>query len=429
MRVKANGTGRRTIIVNGGGIAGLTAALCLSRAGFRVDVFEKASGFETTGAGLQISPNALHVLEMLGLSRHVKNVANGPSAIRIMAAASGREIVGIPLGASAIRRYGLPYLVVHRGDLHQVLSRAAHEDPDIRLHLNARIEDIAEHAYGLTALAYSEGRMSEFHGIALIAADGVWSPLRQRLFGLAPARYQGLLAWRALITTEQLPGSRDLENSQLWLARNAHAVTYPVRGGRYLNVIVITRDRKNRSGVAPDPDWTRPATASEVNDQLSGWHDDFLSLFTYRSRWTCWPLFAMRRARTLAAGRAALAGDAAHAMLPFAAQGAAMAIEDAAVLAQHLGASGSLGDDGAGVRQALLGYQKSRRTRVARAAGLSAVNRIIYHLPQPLALARDLTMMALGGDRLLRRNDWLYNWRCDVELVGQPSRQPAVSPD
>jgi salicylate hydroxylase len=399
---------RRTILINGGGIAGLTTALCLAAAGFRVDLFERAPGFDATGAGLQISPNALHVLDRLGLTKSIKNIATGPSAIRIMSGTSGRQIVDIPLGASAIRRYGLPYLVAHRADLQQVLSRAVYDNPDITLHLNSQIVEMAEHANGVTALVYSRGQINEYHGIALIAADGVWSSLRTRLFELAPARYSGSIAWRALIAAEQLPGVRDLENTQLWLASKAHAVTYPVRGGRYLNVVIVTNQAERQNTI--DVNWTCGATADEVKTELKGWHPDFLSLFAYRARWTCWPLFHMPKTRNLVKGRAALVGDAAHAMLPYAAQGAAMAIEDAATLAHCLI---NMDKSKTGVHDALLAYQKARIPRINRAARLTSANRSIYHLSQPLALARNMAMIALGGQRLLRRNDWLYHWRAD----------------
>ena len=394
----------RTVLVAGGGIAGLTAALCLAAKGFRVDLFEQADGFETVGAGLQISPNAFHVLEGLGIGRAVKTVATGPNAIRIMSARSNRQISQIPLGARAIERYGAPYLVVHRADLQQVLAGAARANPDIVLHMGKRIDDVASHANGITALAYGEGRIEEHLGAALVAADGVWSKLRSAHFGGADARFSGFLAWRGLVAADQLPGAQDLENIQLWLAPRAHAVTYPVRNGRYLNAVVVTRAADRQE---PQRGWIQECDVSELAKSLVNWHPSIQALLKHRTRWTRWPLYIAPRLKAWNHGPLALIGDAAHAMLPFAAQGAAMAIEDASVLADSLAPTL---DGGLPLQQALENYSAARRTRISRMKRLTQINRAIYHLPEPLGFARNLAMIALGGNRLLARQDWIYDW-------------------
>ena len=397
----------RTILISGGGITGLTSALCLAKADFRVEVFEKAEGFDTIGAGLQLSPNALQVIEELGLLRRLKSVSVAPSSIRVMSATSGKDITAIPLGTTMIERYGLPYLVAHRADLHQVLAGAAHDHPDITLHLGAQIKDFTVHANGVTALAFREGEMREHHGLAVIAADGVWSKLRVSHFHAKPASFSGLIAWRALIAADQLPGSQDMENTQLWLAPNAHAVSYPVRNGRYLNIVVITPSA-DADGKNSEEAWHQAAFASELKPALRGWSGEFLALLRHRARWTRWPLFQVSQRGAWTNGPAALAGDAAHAMLPFAAQGAAMGIEDAAVLANCLRGISHAPNS---VESALREYEMQRRSRVARTARLSSANRAIYHLRQPFALARDVGMMTLGGYRLLSRQNWLYDWQ------------------
>ncbi len=401
---------RRTVLISGGGITGLTAALCLAKAGFRTDIFEKAEGFETVGAGIQISPNALNILDEIGLSDQLKSVAVAPSAIRVMAAISGREITKIPLGSSIIKRYGVPFLVVHRADLHQVLARAVHENPDTNLHLNASVEDLAIHANGVTGMVFKDGQMMEYPASALIAADGVWSKLRQSHFLEKPASYSGLIAWRGLIATDQLPGSHDLENTQLWLARDAHAVSYPVRNGRHLNIVVITKDKAGKTIEAGERNWSQSATATELKAKLPLWCDEFCSLLSYRTRWTRWPLYHNAKTRNWLRGPTAMAGDAAHAMLPFAAQGAVMGIEDAAVLGNCM-AEVMLED--VSIEDALSKFQKLRQPRIRRAEKLAISNGRIYHLPQPFATARNLGMKLLGGERLLARQDWLYGWQAD----------------
>lgn len=399
---------RRTILIAGGGIAGLAAALCLAREGWRVDLFEAAEGFETVGAGLQISPNAFRIVAELGLDEQLKLVATGPGGIRVRSGRTGSELVTIPLGESALRRYGAPYLVAHRADLQQVLAAAANDHPDIRLHMGSRLEDGALHTNGVTGLVYSRGRMQEFGGSALIAADGVWSDMRKRLVGAPAPEFSGLIAWRGLVPAAALTGSQDFENVQLFLAPNAHAVAYPVRGGRYLNLVAITKHPAGEE--QPGRGWAHEANPGELAKALEGWCDEVQNLVAHRTRWTKWPLFAAARIESWAFGNLALIGDAAHAMLPFAAQGAAMAIEDAAVLARAMrpALAGT-----ASVEACLADYSNRRMGRVEKARRLAVANRRIYHLPEMLVPFRDIGMWALGGRRLLARQDWLYGWRAD----------------
>lgn len=401
---------RRSILVSGGGITGLTAALCLAKAGFRTEIFEKAEGFETVGAGIQISPNALNILEDLGLANQLKNVAVAPSAIRVMSAVNGSEITKIPLGSAIIERYGVPYLVVHRADLHQILARAVHDNPETNLHLNSSLEDLAIHANGVTGMVFEDGQMKEYPASALIAADGVWSKLRQSHFKEKPASYSGLVAWRGLIATEQLPGSHDLENTQLWLAPNSHGVSYPVRNGRYLNIVVVTPGETGSDDSESDKNWSQSATATELKKHLRPWCDDFCSLLKYRTRWTRWPLYHCSTTRNWLRGPTAMAGDAAHAMLPFAAQGAVMGIEDAAVLGNCMA---KVSPVGVSIEAALDDYQAQRLPRIRRAERLARSNGRIYHLAQPFAAARNLSMSLLGGQRLLARQDWLFGWQVE----------------
>jgi salicylate hydroxylase len=256
-----------------------------------VEVFEKAEAFETVGAGLQVSPNAFHILDKIGVARAIKPLATGPTAIRVMSARTAREIAQVPLGETALERYGAPYLVIHRADLQNGLAGIAAGNPDIALHMGTRIEGVAAHAHGVSALAYRNGAISERQGIALIAADGVWSKLRESSFDAAPARYSGLAAWRGLISTEGMPGSVDRENVLLWLAPNAHAVSYPVRGGRYLNLVVIT-GWKPKGDATPPRDWAQAVDARELGERLKGWHPSVVAMTRSRTSWTRWPLFA-----------------------------------------------------------------------------------------------------------------------------------------
>ena len=190
---------RRTILISGGGIAGLTAALALVRTGHRIEVLERTAKFETVGAGIQISPNAFRILAELGLEQQLKSSATVPNSIQLKHARTGKQLAEIPLGPEATIRYGVPYLVIHRADLQDVLVKACKEHPDIELRMGSETLDVVAHKNGVTALARQPSGVNEIVGKALIAADGVGSRLRTEAMGLAPPVYSGTTAWRALV--------------------------------------------------------------------------------------------------------------------------------------------------------------------------------------------------------------------------------------
>ena len=387
----------RSIIVTGAGVAGLTSALCLAKAGFRVSVLERSAGIEAFGAGLQISPNAFHILSDLGLQKQMKGLATAPDSIRIIKAATGQEITRIPLGETVVARYGLPYLVIHRADLCQILATACNDHPDIDLHLGHRVVDAVPHANGITVMSYQNNKMHEFSGRAMIAADGVWSKFRTDYIEAKPPVYSGFMAWRALLSAEQVETKR-LEHTQLWLSPDAHGVTYGVRRYNYLNMVVVVKEPP------AERKWDLPADIKELQNRLSSWHSDFTDLLQVKTKWTKWPLYEAPASKHWAIDNLALVGDAAHAMLPFAAQGAAMAIEDAWVLADKLGSIEN-------TASALKAYETARMPRAMRAVALARSNAKIYHESGPIAAIRDGALKIMPPKMLLGRQDWLYGWR------------------
>jgi salicylate hydroxylase len=396
----------RTVIIAGAGIGGLTAALALARNGFRALVLEQAERLEETGAGIQLSPNATRILIDLGLADRLQPHVVAPTAIRVHGGRSGREIVRIPLGAGAAQRYGAPYWVIHRGDLQAALSDAAVQDLNIVLRLGMSMEDLATHPHGVTISARGATGLWTEHGHAVIAADGLWSAARARIASRTPPRFAGRTAWRALVPAAQLAPEFREPLVHLWLGHDAHLVHYPVKGGKLVNVVVITAD--DWSG----PGWSEPASRVDLLARLSSrrWAPQAHSVFRAPDAWLKWALYETEPLASFARGAAALLGDAAHAMLPFLAQGAAMAIEDAAVAAQCLA---RMPDDPAAAWES---YSAIRRRRTRKVQWLAARNGKRYHRAGAAAMLRNTAMRLLGGERLLQNYDWLYDWRSPAGL-------------
>jgi salicylate hydroxylase len=395
----------RTIFVAGAGIGGLTASLALAGRGFRVVILEKAERLEEAGAGLQLSPNASRVLVELGLQPRLAACAVTPDAISIMSARSGGEVARLPLGEAATFRAGAPYWVVHRADLQAALQAHVNDNPDIELRLGCQFEDVVPHTKGLTIVQRSGMTRQQELALALVGADGIWSTVRHHLFPEVQPQFSGLIAWRGTLDATQLPREYTSRRVQLWMGPNAHLVAYPVSGGRQINVVAVVPGTWNRPG------WSAPGEANEIKNVFapSRWPGPARMMIGAVDDWRKWALFTVPDGGEWTAGAIALLGDAAHAMLPFAAQGAGMAIEDAAVLAKCLGEG--VGETAASITAALKRYARLRRSRVARVQRAARRNGMIYHLSGAAALARDLFIKAMGAQRMLARQDWIYDWR------------------
>lgn len=387
----------RSVIIAGAGIGGLTAALAIARAGYRVVVLEQAPRLQEAGAGIQLSPNAMRVLDSLGLTERLRPYIVAPQAIRVVAGASGRDIVRVPLGEIAEQRYGAPYWVIHRADLQAVLLDAVEEHIDIMLRLGTRVEDFAVHPHGITVESRApEGERDE-QGAALIGADGLWSATRTRLGDSRPPRFGQRTAWRAVVPAARLLPEFREPVTGLWLGRNAHLVHYPVRAGTLINIVAIVRDDWQEAG------WGVPGKPADIAPRFADFAPAARALIAMPERWQKWALFDRSPRRLRPHGPVTLLGDAAHPMLPFLAQGGAMAIEDAAVLAQCLARDQN-------TEEALRAYERARHRRVARAQREARRNRSHYHMGT-FAFARDIVLRAAGGNLLLRGYDWLFGWR------------------
>lgn len=392
----------RTVLIAGAGIGGLTASLALAAKGFRVTVIEKADRLEQAGAGLQLSPNASRILIGLGLRSRLSACALVPDAVSIASVRHGGEICRLPLDATAAAD-AAPYWVMHRADLQAALLGEVQANPDIELRLGTAFEDAAASGTGVTIGCRDGTTRLQESAWALIGADGVWSALRGQLFPKVQAEFSGLIAWRGIADAARLSAEPDTPRVRLWMGPNAHLVTYPMSDGRRTNVVAIVPGNWNQPG------WSEAGDSAEIAHRFAAarWPEAARTTIGAIDGWRRWALFTIPQMPVWHSGAMALLGDAAHAMLPFAAQGAGMAIEDAAVLAQCLGEA----KDADSPATALARYTSLRRARVARVQSFARQNGRIYHLTGAAALARDLGIKALGPRRMLKRQDWIYDWR------------------
>jgi salicylate hydroxylase len=384
-------------VIAGAGIGGLCAALCLARGGWRVSLYEKANVLEETGAGLQVSPNASAILERLGVIARLAPFALRPKAIRIRRARDGATLAVMPLD-DAERRWGAPYLVVHRADLQLALLEAIARESRIKVQTGATVAGFASGEHSV-AVAIEQGAVRlKTAGDCLIGADGVRSFVRQRL-GAESAKFSGRTAWRATVDSARASPAMRREEIILWLGRKAHLVHYPLRGGAVINVVAIVEE-----GFRPDGAeiWSRAGDRRFLGARFSGWQEAARELLRAAPDWRKWPLFDCNPIASWTAGRVALMGDAAHPMLPFLAQGAAQAIEDADVLGEVLTC-------GQNIETSLRAYQEARHARATRVQQESRRQATVYHLGGPVAFLRDLALRALGPQKMLARYGWLYD--------------------
>ena len=390
-----------TILIAGAGIGGLTAALALARAGLPVHVFEDAATPQTAGAGIQLSPNATRILLALGLNERLTPGVVEPAAIRLRSAARGRVLAALPLDPGD----GAPYWVIHRGDLHRALLDAVAAIPGVTLSLGARVTDFSIDAGAVRARVAASGPDPGGHschdGAALIGADGLWSRLRTLVGGGGAPRFSGRCAFRAVVPAAQVAaGFRD-RAVDVWLGPGGHVVHYPIRGGAAVNIVAVATDPWQSAA------WSSDCATAAVLKRFAApaWDGALRELLTAPGHWQRWALYDRAPLRSWGRGRVTLLGDAAHPMLPFLAQGAAMAIEDAAVLAAELGRGR---DDPEG---ALRRYEAKRAPRTARVQGAARSNDFSYHLRGPAALVRDAVLRSVPARRLIARYHWIWRWQ------------------
>ncbi|WP_298951751.1 FAD-dependent monooxygenase [uncultured Methylobacterium sp.] len=384
------------IVIVGAGIGGLTAALTLAAGGHDVTLVERATGFSAIGAGLQLSPNASRVLIDLGLGASLRRMAGEPERVRIRSL-GGREIGGVALGETMRERFGAPYWVIHRADLQTVLLDAVRGRPGIRLLVGRTATALGETAdEASVTIETAGGRGEVLTADLVVCADGVRSALRPRL-DRRPLKPLGAAAWRATLPRAEAPDGFSANETGLWLGRDRHVVHYPIRGGERINLVAVMPQAPGET------DWSASGDPERIRAAFADAAAPLRALIAAPEDWLAWTLADRAAARPMARGRIALLGDAAHPVLPFLAQGAALAIEDAADLAARLAADP--------VPKALARYAAVRAARAGRVQSHARRNGRLYHSGRLVAAARDAVMARLGPEGMTARYAWLYGWR------------------
>ncbi|GAA6141836.1 FAD-dependent monooxygenase [Hydrogenophaga sp. 5NK40-0174] len=396
------------VLIAGGGIGGMAAALSLARQGVEVHLFEQAPELSEVGAGIQLGPNAVRVLEDWGLGDALRAVAAFPEALQVRDSAGGGMLGVLPLGERTRRLYRQPYACIHRVDLLALLTEAVAGWREATLHLGQRITGYElTGSGGVCVHTQHEERCRE--GAALVGADGLWSAVRGQMLGKAPPRFSGHLAYRGTVPAAALPERLRAPRVTAWFGERLHVVHYPVRSGNVFNVVAVIEGELGKGhGLEPDGDprnWSHEARAVDLLRALKPAHKDLLDVIDAVQHWQLWALHdraPVASAAEHAEGPVALLGDAAHPLRPYLAQGAAMALEDAWTLGRMVH-TGAKTPDWPVLMKA---YAQTRWARNARVQARSARNGTIFHAGGLLRWGRNLAMSALGEK--LMDVPWLY---------------------
>jgi len=390
------------MIIVGGGIGGLAAALACGQAGARPQVLERAATFSEVGAGIQMGPNVTRTLHAWDLAEDLKEIGFTPHRLEAKDTQTGQVIGSLRLGQRSLDTYGAPYVTVHRADLHRVLLQKIIGSGLAELRLDSEVQAVQQNADGIQISGTNlPASLTEFSkSAAMVGADGLWSKMRQFVVPPTAPRVTGLLAYRALIPMQSVPEKLRLQDVNVWVGPRVHAVLYPVKCGEYLNLVVVVQ--------GPPPasldEWDHAGNKQDLEAAMGPIHADLRNMLAAVPAWRLWPLCdrpPIKGPHEMAKGRIALLGDAAHPMRPFLAQGAGMAIEDAAELAR------SWARADLSVPDRLQIYAQARWARNAQVQQRSIRNGQIFHLQGPLQWGRNVAMKFLGES--LMDVPWLYS--------------------
>lgn len=389
------------ILVAGAGLGGLAAAGCLLKAGHDVEIYEQAPQLGEVGAGIQLSANAMHVMNHLGVGDEVSDQAVRPAAYVFRLHDTGEIIDRFALSEEHLELHKAPYNQVHRADLHETLANAVQKMKKGLVHLNKKATGYTEMEDGVE-LHFEDGTSTK--GEILIGADGVKSVIRDQVAGAVEAIYTGDSAWRITVPKDKLPPNFMEEVMSVWMGPGKHSVSYWIRGGELLNFVGAVE-----TPVAEEESWTAKFPWEDLKADFEGWHEDIQTVIDLVDKDECyrWALYRRPTIENWSSDRVTILGDAAHATLPYLAQGAAMAVEDGAVLTRALEQCDNIAD-------ALKLYQRNRVERTARVVNTSTANRELFHLDSVDEIRKSFASRNEGADR----NAWLYSYNpLTVELT------------
>ena len=389
------------ILIAGGGIGGLAAALALTRRGHAVKVLEQSAQIGEIGAGIQLGPNAFSAFDALGIGESTRAKAVYTDRLVMMDAIDGTEVGCVPVGEAFRERFGNPYAVCHRADVHQSLHDAVKESGNIELVTSTHVERIEQDARGVTAI---DAAGNAHRGSALIGCDGVKSAIREQLVG-DPVRVSGHVVYRAVADAKDFPDDLKMNAPCLWAGPNCHLVHYPLRGGEQYNVVVTFHSRKAEQWGVTD------GSRDEVMPYFDAICDRPRQLLALPKSWRRWATADREPIAKWSFGRATLLGDAAHPMLQYLAQGACMALEDAVTLGEAVHAE--RGD----FEKAFARYEQARVTRTARVVLMTREMGRIYHAHGVERLVRNDLWRGRTAERFYDSLEWLYGWRVERALV------------
>jgi len=389
-------TKRSPVIIAGGGIAGLCAAIALARQGFHVRIFEKADHLSEQGAGVQLGPNATAILRHWGLEEPLLAASCLPETIALYDGVKGKILSLLPVGRFAREHWGAPYVTIHRGDLQKLLLEAIADHPLIELCCSAPVGTVSGMlGDGFTLEVRNKAETQKHHTDFFIACDGVWSSLHEKR-----AEFSGSIAWRATVTFDEgqslAPTLFSDQNVRVFMGAGGHFILYPIRKATHYNLVAITKDK---TALVDNHD------KAQLKAAFAHWKMPIAHLIEQIDSWTYWPIFIRRKPHFLSPSGVVFLGDSAHAVTPFAAQGAAMAMEDAAVLARFLPDAMSIS------RQNLELFARNRQSRVLKVGRRGSFNQFVYHAGGVVAASRNLYMRRRASEKFLTDLDWLYGFR------------------
>ncbi len=381
------------ILVSGGGIGGLSAALAMAQKGIPSVVLEQASEFGEVGAGLQVGPNAFRVFDQLGVTGGISELATFPESFTLHDAVSTEQIVQMPLGEGFRQRFGHPYGLMHRADLHRVLLDACRSSDLITLKTESKCASFIDNGNEVKVELAQGGNLT---GSALVGADGLWSVVRQAIVGDGAPRLAGHICYRAIVPIEQIPARMRSNDMNLWVGPKMHMVLWPMRKGAYSNVTVVFHSDRFEEG------WDTYGDPEELRERMSTLHPEVCEFVMSIQDWRMYVLRDREPIRDWSKGRVTLLGDAAHPMLQYLAQGACMAMEDAICLAAQLARHG------ASVADAFLAYQQQRYLRTARIQLTARLYGHVYHAAGASADLRNEFLRAKTPAQIFESMAWIY---------------------